>query len=482
MWGGGIYENDELYDLADEAGILMWQDFLFACAAYSEDAAMWAEVEAEARENITRLSRTPRSSSGTATTRTRGAASTGAGATGSRAAPGATATTRACSPRSWPSSTRRGSTRPPPFSFGDYRYPNDERYGTMHVWDVWNRVDYTVYRDYRPRFVSEFGFQAPPAWSTLKRVVHDEPMDPFGHEMLVHQKANLGNKKLKRGWQGHLPDPRGIEDWHWATQLNQAQAVRFGVEHWRSLTPHNTGTILWQLNDNWPVVSWAAVDHDGHRKPLWHALRAAYAPRLATIQPRASREARDNTWPGVTPEADTTALVLVNDTAAPFAGTFTATRQTFDGTVLATATLSAQVPARGAVDVVLPAGVATFDDVSREVVVVTPDAAGSGFAPAFLDGADVVGQRLEPAPVKVTATAVEDGVDLTVDATSYVRDLVVLADKVDPAARVTGGMVTLTAGQSVTVHVTTVSDVDPAAFAGTVRCANDLPAPGTERR
>jgi len=475
VWGGGIYENDELYDLADEAGILMWQDFLFACAAYSQDAAMWSEVEAEARENITRLSPHPSLVVWNGNNEnTWGSVDWGWGHRLAGRPWGDGYYTELFPALLAELDTTRFYSPASPFSFGDYRYPNDERYGTMHVWDVWNRVDYTVYRDYRPRFVSEFGFQGPPAWSTLTRVVHDEPMDPFGHEMLVHQKANQGNKKLERGWQGHLPDPSGIEDWHWTTQLNQAQAVRFGVEHWRSLTPHNTGTILWQLNDNWPVVSWAAVDHDGHRKPLWHAMRDAYAPRLATIQPRASQAARDAAWEGLPAEPDTTALVLVNDTAEDVAGTFTATRQTFDGTVLATATLAAEVPARGAADVVLPADVVTFTDASREVVVVVPDDTGSGFAPAFLDGADVVGQVLDPAPVTVDAVPVDGGVDLTVTASSYVRDLMVLADKVDPAARVAGGMVSLPAGASVTFHVATAADVDPAAFAGTVRCANDL--------
>ena len=352
----------------------------------------------------------------------------------------------------------------------------------MHSWEVWNRVDYTVYRTQKARFVSEFGFQGPPAWSTLTAVVHDEPMDPFGHEMLVHQKANLGNKKLERGWQGHLPDPDltregGIEDWHWTTQLNQAQAIRFGVEHWRSLTPLNTGTVLWQLNDNWPVVSWAAVDHEGHRKPLWHALRDAHAPRLATLQPRASAEARANAWEGLEAEPDTTALVLVNDTGEDFKGTFTATRQTFDGTVLAATTLMASVPARGVAELTVPADVATFDDTAAEVVVVAPDAAGSGFATAFLDGADVVGQHLDPAAVTATAVKVPGGYEVTAVARSYARDLFLHADKVDPAARVDGGMVTLTAGGTTTFRVTSALDVDPAAFAATLRTANDLLTP-----
>ncbi|QAY69790.1 glycoside hydrolase family 2 protein [Xylanimonas protaetiae] len=473
VWGGGIYENDDLYDLADEAGILLWQDFLFACAAYSESAEMAAEVEAEARDNVTRLSPHPSLVIWNGNNEnTWGRTDWGwGGRLGGRPwgdgyyrdlLPGVLADldpTRFYSPAS-------------PYSFGEYRHPNDERFGTMHVWDVWNRVDYTVYRDYAPRFVSEFGFQAPPAWSTLTRVVHDEPLDPFGPQMLVHQKATLGNTKLERGWQGHLPDPATVEDWHWTTQLNQAQAIRFGVQHWRSLTPHTTGTILWQLNDSWPVVSWAAVDHDGHRKPLWHALRDAYAPRLATIQPRASQAARDAAWEGLPPEPDQTALVLVNDTAAPFAGTFTATRQAFDGTVLAKAGLEVAVPARGTATVVLPADVAAFGDRAREVVVVTPDDAAAGFATAYLDGADVVGQALDPAPLRVTVEPVAGGHALTVTATSYARDVMALVDVVDPRARVDGGMVTLTAGRSVTWTVTGADD--PAALAATVRCANDL--------
>lgn len=475
VWGGGIYESDDLYDVADETGLLVWQDFPFACAAYAEDEEMRTEVEAEARENVTRLSPHPSLVIWNGNNEnTWGRVDWGWGGRLDgrpwgdgyyrELLPAVLAEldpTRFYSPAS-------------PYSFGEYRHPNDERYGTMHVWDVWNRVDYTVYRSYKPRFVSEFGFQAPPAWSTLTRVVHDEPLDPFGPQMLVHQKANLGNKKLERGWQGHLPDPAGIEDWHWTTQLNQAQAVRFGVEHWRSLTPHNTGTVLWQLNDNWPVVSWAAVDHDGHRKPLWHALRAAYAPRLATIQLRTSAEAQAKAWEGLEADPDAAALVLVNDTAEAFAGTFTATRQTFDGTVLASASMSVEVLARGRLDVTLPPEIVTFGDRFGEVVVVSPDAASSGFATAFLNGADVVAQKLDPAPFSISVTAADDGVDLRVTATSYVRDLMALVDKVDPAARVTGGMVTLTAGSTATFHVTTTAELDPAVFADTVRCANDL--------
>lgn len=478
VWGGGIYESDQLYDLADERGLLMWQDFPFACAAYSESDPMRVEVEAEARENVTRLSPHPSLVLWNGNNEnTWGSVDWGwAGMLNGRGwgdryyselLPAVLAEldpTRPYSPAS-------------PYSFGEYRHPNDERYGTMHIWDVWNREDYTAYARYKPRFLSEFGFQGPPAWSTLTRVVHDEPLDPFGRQMLVHQKAHHGNVKLERGWRGHLPDPVSFEDWHWTTQLNQAHAVRFGVEHARSLTPHNTGTIVWQLNDNWPVVSWAAVDHDEHRKPLWYALRAAYAPRLATIQPRPSAQAEATAWEGVDPENDTLALVVINDTSDRLTGTWTVARESLEGSVLAKVTLYVDAPARGAATVTIPVDVASFGDRACEVLVATADDPDSGVGPALLHGADVVDQNLDPSPLHVEAVSGADGCLLKVTALSLARDIFCHVDAVDPCARVDEGMVTLRAGQSITFRITTPAPADADAFAAVLRCANDLLQP-----
>jgi beta-mannosidase len=475
VWGGGIYESDDLYDLADERGLLMWQDFLFACAAYSEGEPMRAEVEAEARENVTRLSPHPSLVLWNGNNEnTWGSVDWGwAGELNGRG---------------WGDHYYRellptvlselDPTRPyspgSPYSFGEYRHPNDERYGTMHIWDVWNREDYTAYARYKPRFLSEFGFQGPPAWSTLTRVVHDEPLDPFGRQMLVHQKAHQGNVKLERGWRGHLPDPATMEDWHWTTQLNQAHAVRFGVEHARSLTPHNTGTIVWQLNDNWPVVSWAAVDHDEHRKPLWYALRDAYAPRLATIQPRPSVAAQAAAWEGVDPENDTLALVIVNDTSERLTGSWTVARESLDGTLLAQATLTVDAPARGAATVSIPADVATLGDPTSEVLVAAADDPGAGVSPALWHGAEVIDQRLDPEPLHVHAVRTPDGCSLEVTATSLARDIFCHVDIVDRSARVDQGLVTLRAGQSALFKIAAHSDADPEAFAAALRSANDL--------
>lgn len=460
VWGGGIYESDDFYDACDEAGILVWQDFLFACAAYAEEEWLAAEVEAEAREAITRLSPHPSLVIWNGNNEN----IWGFVDWGWR---------QALDGRTWGNGyyrelfpaliaeldPSRSYSPASPYSFSEYLHPNDAAHGTMHIWDVWNRLDYAEYREHRPRFVSEFGFQGPPAWSTLVDVVHDEPLEPYGAEMLVHQKAEDGNLKLERGLRGHLPEPRTIEEWHWTTQLNQAAAIRFGIEHFRALTPLNTGVIVWQLNDNWPVVSWAAVDFAEHRKPLWFALRAVYEPRLATFQP----------------SADGLVAVLLNDTAHGWTGEVLLRRMSFDGTVLATAAVEASIDPRGATRIVVPVGVASVIDPAREIITATL----AGFATAIHDPSEVVDQALEPEPVQAEAVVEADdpGVYVvTVAATSYARDITLLVDRVDASARVDLGLVTLLAGERATFRVDARPGLDPAAFvAGDVlRHANGL--------
>ncbi|MBD8466468.1 glycoside hydrolase family 2 protein [Plantibacter sp. CFBP 8798] len=462
VWGGGIYESDDFYDACDEAGILVWQDFLFACAAYAEEEWLAVEVEAEAREAITRLSPHP----SLVVWNGNNENIWGYVEWGWR---------QELKGRTWGNGYYRellpaliaelDPTRPyspaSPYSFDEYLHPNDAANGTMHIWDVWNRLDYSEFRQHHPRFASEFGFQGPPAWSTLVDAVHDEPLDPYGPQMLVHQKAEDGNLKLERGLRGHLPEPRTIAEWHWATQLNQAAAIRFGIEHFRSLAPLNTGVIVWQLNDNWPVVSWAAVDFAEHRKPLWFALRAVYEPRLATFQPAEG---------GLE-------LVVLNDTADGWTGEVLLHRRTFDGAVLATAAVQTSVPARGSARVVVPAGVEAVVDRNTEVIT----ASLTGFATAIHNPSEVADQTLDPDPVSTEARVdVDDPARylVTVTATSYVRDIALLVDRVDASARVDQGLVTLFPGQQVIFGVTAKAGLEPSAFVAeeVLRHANGLHA------
>ncbi|MGY2900108.1 beta-mannosidase [Curtobacterium sp. PvP017] len=453
VWGGGIYESDDLYDRCDELGVLVWQDFLFACAAYAEEPWLADEVEPEVREAVTRLSPHP-------------SLVVWNGNNENLVAYAEWGWRPSLVGRTWGNGYYRSllpsivaeldPTRPytpgSPFSFDEYLTPNDERNGSVHIWDVWNRLDYRAYADWNPRFVAEFGFQGPPAWSTLTAVVHDEPLDPDGHEMLVHQKADQGNQKLADGVRGHLPAPTSIEDWHFAAQLNQAHAIRFGMEWFRSRTPDNTGMIVWQLNDDWPVVSWALVDHAGIRKPVWYAVRQAYQPVLLTVQPAAS---------GAAGAAGGLDVVLVNASGAPVAEEVTVSRVAFDGTVLESSSFPLTAGPADADRVTLPAALAVPGDTGSEVLVVT----GAGTRTVF-DFAEVVDQVLARSPLSTSVTATDDGAVVTVTATSYARDVSLFPDRVDPAARVDDGLVSLLAGESVTFTVTGAPGIDPEALVG----------------
>ncbi|MFJ3380282.1 glycosyl hydrolase 2 galactose-binding domain-containing protein [Curtobacterium sp. NPDC090217] len=457
VWGGGVYESADLYDRCDELGVLVWQDFLFACAAYAEELWLADEVEAEAREAVTRLSPHP-------------SLVVWNGNNENLVAYAEWGWRPSLVGRTWGNGYYRSllpaivaeldPTRPytpgSPFSFDEYLTPNDERNGSVHIWDVWNRLDYRAYADWDPRFVAEFGFQGPPAWSTLTAVVHDEPLDPDGHEMLVHQKADEGNRKLADGMRGHLPKPASIEDWHWSAQLNQAHAIRFGMEWFRSRTPYNTGTIVWQLNDDWPVVSWSLVDHAGIRKPVWYAVRHAYQPVLLTVQP------------GNGSGLD---LVLVNASGARVEDTVTVERVGFDGSVLASGSFDVGAAPADAARVALPVSLAVPEDPATEVLVVS-----GPLGRTVHDFAEVVDQRLTPAPLTVSSTATEDGARVTVTATSYARDVSVFPDRVDPAARVDDGLVSLLPGESVTFTVTGAPGVDTVALGSplVLRHAGDL--------
>ena len=455
VWGGGIYESEAFYDICDELGILVWQDFLFACAAYSEDEPLWSEVEAEAREAVGRLSR----HASLAVWNGNNENIWGYVEWGWRVP---------LAGRAWgegyyfdllPKIVAELDPRTPyspgsPYSYDRFIHPNDERHGTMHIWDVWNQVDYTTYRKYKPRFVSEFGFQGPPAWSTLTSVVHDAPLDPYGVQMLVHQKAFEGNLKLERGLGDHLPGWKDIDDWHWTTQLNQARAVAYGIEHFRSLFPLNTGAVVWQLNDNWPVVSWAAVDGHGIRKPLWFALKRVYAEHLLTVQPR----------------EDGLVVAAHNDTDARWAGEITVRRRSTgaDGTVLAQETFALEVEPRSAVLSSVPESVATPGDPHREYLEVR-----SGESTAYWYFVEDTALRLTGDAYTASVAPTADGYDVTVTATALAKDLALFPDRLDAAARVDSCLITLSAGESHTFRVT--GGTAPAQVGVPVlRSANDL--------
>ncbi len=464
VWGGGIYEDDAFYDACDELGVLVWQDFLFACAAYPEHL-LADEVEAEARENVERLMTHPSLVLWNGNNENiwgyfdwnwqpvLDGRSWGAGFYFDLL-PRVVAEIDPDRPY-WPGS---------PYSGSMAVAPNADAHGCIHEWSVWNQLDHSRYRDRTPRFVAEFGWQAPPTWATLRGSISDDPLSPESPGMLHHQKALDGNGKLERGLAHHVDVPTDFDMWLWATQLNQARAVRTGVEHFRSLRGTCMGTIWWQLNDCWPVTSWAVVDGAGRRKPAWFALRDAYAPRLLTIQPRGGE----------------LVLFAVNDSAEEWPVDGGVTRWGFDGVAIAEAETSLLVAPWSIGAWTVPADVARPGEPAGEVLraVAGDTTAWWWFAsdrdlryPAATWRLERI-EPVDPATLRIAVTA-----------ETLVRDLAVMVDRVDSSLIIDRQLVSLLPGEQVTFEIVSAdgATVSSERFTAGTRpvwwTANDLVAP-----
>ena len=434
VWGGGLYEQEAFYDACDELGILVWQDFLFACAAYPEEEPIYSEVEAEARYQVTRLSSHASLVLWDGNNENIwGYFSWGwqeklQGRTWGKRyylelLPRIVADLDPTRPY-WPGSPYSGS-----FDI----HPLADAHGNKHIWDAWNTLDYEIYRAYVPRFVSEFGHQAPATYATIAEALTERPLEPDSPGMLHHQKAIDGNKKLMDRLLEHFPEPQDFDAWHYATQLNQARAVEYGVTHWRSHAPTCMGTLYWQLNDCWPVTSWAAVDGYGRKKPFWYATKRFYADKLLTIQPR----------------GDKLVLFACNDSDEVWTGEVTLRRLSFTGKVLAEDSLTINVPERTTRGVLeLPPSLSSLDNPRIELIVAQ---VGEERALWFFERDKNLAY---PAP-DFEARLERDGdrYRLTVTAKSLLRDVAVFVDRVDPDATVSDQLVTLLPGESFTFEI-----------------------------
>ena len=451
VWGGGIYEDADFYGACDELGLMVWQDFLFACASFPEDEPLRSEIEAEARENVVRLMPHPSLVLWNGNNENLwGYADWGwkpelAGASWGEGyyldlLPRVVAETDPTRPY-WAGSPWSGSWA---------HHPNDPAHGTNHSWEVWNRRDYAVYREDVPRFVAEFGWQAPPAHATLRRAIADDPLRPGSPGMLLHQKAEDGQGKLDRGLAAHFAAPEDFDTWHYLTQVNQARAVATGIEHWRSHWPRCAGTILWQLNDCWPAISWSAIDGDGREKPLYHELKRLYADRLLTFQRRDGR----------------LVLAAVNQSSKPWICSIGLRRVHVDGTVQARERAFASVAPRRVALIELAADLDAIADSSREFLV----ADGDGLRALHFAAADASFRYPKP-ELHVDVSPVDDGVvTITVTTNTLLRDLLLQSDRLSPDARADRGLVTLLPGESVAYRVRGWVDVDPAALPAALHC------------
>jgi beta-mannosidase len=281
--------------------------------------------------------------------------------------------------------------------------------------------------------------------------------------MLVHQKAVEGNFKLTDGLLPHLRLPASMDDWHWAMQLNQAAAISTATDWFRSLAPHCSGSIVWQLNDCWPVTSWAAVDGEERAKPMLFALRDAHAPRRVLIQPS------DPTGP------DKALVVVVsNDSPDPWDGELVLDRIDFEGRVLAHEVTPVSVEPRSSRSVIVPSELAHPADVAGELIrAQIGSTRGLWFFAEYRDSA------LSPDRFTASLASGDDGEQLlTVTSEVLMRDVTLLVDKVEPLATVDRALVTLLPGESTTfaVRAPVPLTLDDLVHRSVLRTANQLVA------
>jgi beta-mannosidase len=299
VWGGGFYEQHFFYDLCDELGLLVWQDFMFACNLYPSTPEFLAEVRAEVDHQVRRLSSHASIALWCGDNELIGALTWFDQSRKNRDRylvnyDRLNRTIEEAARRAapdliwWPSSPSPGK-----LSFGDAWH--DDSSGDMHFWSVWHEGrNFEHYRDVKPRFCSEFGFQSFPSIAVARRfATGEDDMNVVSPVIEWHQKNAGGNARIAETMMRYFRFPQGFENFVYLSQVQQALAIETAVTWWRSLKPHCMGTLYWQLNDTWPVASWSSLDHGGGWKLLHHAARRFFAPVAAFIVPdKASGEAR----------------------------------------------------------------------------------------------------------------------------------------------------------------------------------------------
>ncbi|WP_442580046.1 beta-mannosidase [Mesorhizobium sp. ASY16-5R] len=291
VWGGGFYEQDFFYDLCDELGLLAWQDFMFACNLYPSTPEFLAEVRAEVDYQVRRLGSHPSIALWCGDNELIGALNWFEESRKNRDRylvnydrlnRAIEVAMRAADQQAlwWPSSPSPGK-----MSFGDAWH--DDSSGDMHFWSVWHESrDFEHYRDVKPRFCSEFGFQSFPSLSVTRGFIESaDDLNVVSPVMEWHQKNAGGNARIAETMMRYFRYPEGFGNFIYLSQIQQGVAIRTAVEYWRSLKPHCMGALYWQLNDTWPVASWSSLDHGGGWKALHYFARRFFSPVAVFLIP-----------------------------------------------------------------------------------------------------------------------------------------------------------------------------------------------------
>ena len=286
VWGGGNYPYDEFWDICDELGLIVWEDFMFACAVYQLTEEFEENITAEFVDNIKRIRHHACLGLWCGNNEMESFVQSGLWVSRQQERADYIKMYEYIIPKVlkehdpntfyWPSS---------PSSGGSFDNPNDPDRGDTHYWDVWHgNKPITEYRKFFFRYVSEFGFQSFPCMKTVERFTESEDRNIFSYVMEKHQRNSSANGKIMNYMEQTYLYPGDFDTILYASQLLQAEALRYGVEHFRRNRGRCMGTIIWQLNDCWPVASWATIDYYGRWKAAQYYAKRFFAPVMISCQ------------------------------------------------------------------------------------------------------------------------------------------------------------------------------------------------------
>ncbi|WP_237152908.1 beta-mannosidase [Oryzibacter oryziterrae] len=446
VWGGGQYETDWFYDLCDELGILIWQDMMFSCSLYPADDAFLTEVDREIEHQVRRIAHHASLALWCGDNEVIGALTWFEESRKNRDRYLVaydrlnrtidTAVRRADPDRLfWPSSPSKG-----PLDFGDGW--KAEGSGDMHMWDVWHAgKSFDAYRDVRPRFASEFGFQSFTSLPTMSRYIAEEDFDISSPAMELHQKNAGGNARIVETISRYFRFPKNFENVVYLSQVQQGLAMRTGIDFWRSIKPECMGTLYWQLNDTYPVASWSSIEYGGRWKLMHNMARHFFAPVNVIAIP--------------SKDGATVEILAVNDTPDTVAISGSVAWMGLDGWMDPIGSLDADIPTDRAVSLrVFPTG--TLRD--RVLVWTWTDAAGTHTE--HLSIAPYKALKLNDPALKVEASKTAPGVwtfTLSAEAPAFYTAL-----ETRPYGVFSDNAVLVLPGKPVTITWTSrTGDVDP---------------------
>jgi len=342
VWGGGIYENDEFYNLCDQKGLLVWQDFMFACSMYPDTPAFLENIKQEAIDNVQRLRNHPSIALWCGNNEIEVAWSEydhNKGWGGWRKSYPRKQQNKIWAAYEkifhdilpsvialetkyidyWKSSPSAGS---------EQIATNETRSGDNHYWGVWHQKHpFTEFNKYVSRFMSEYGFQSFPEFSTIKKYTTEADWDIESKVMAAHQRSGIGNLRIKYYMKSHYKDPKDFKSFLYVSQLLQAKGIKEALEAHRRNMPYCMGSLFWQINDCWPVASWSSMDFYKNWKAQQYMTKKAFAPIF--VSPKKTNKKID--------------IYIISDKLKPESAILEITSMDFNGKILTSTETSIQI-------------------------------------------------------------------------------------------------------------------------------------------